>query len=108
MRFSVRRIKPMISRTSQCAALACSTSIDGDHRFGIADGADDHRADLRLVQPQPQQRIVELAERAHRPRTVAGLRRTRRRIAGCGESGAEMVSSQVRFARSIAPFTYLY
>jgi hypothetical protein len=48
-------------------------AIDGDDRFGIADGANDHRADLRLVQSQPQQDVVELPKRAHRPRAVAGL-----------------------------------
>ena len=45
--------------------------IHRKHRFSIAFGTDDHRADLRFVQPQPQKRIVELAKRAQRPPLVA-------------------------------------
>ena len=46
--------------------------IDRQHRVAIAFRADDDRADLRLVDAQPQQRIVELAERAQRPELIAG------------------------------------
>ena len=59
--------------------------IDREHRVAIALGPDHDRADLRLVDPQPQQRIVELAKRAQRPELIAGLQdlvRRRRLRAG--------------------------
>ncbi len=62
--------------------------IDVEHRLRVRQShATDDRADLRLVDPQPQNRIVQLAEGAERPRLVAGrhefigggrLRRVRR------------------------------
>ena len=67
-----------------------------EHGFGIARRAqDDHRADLGFVQPQPQQRVVELAERAKRPGLVAGRRGTRRRSPAAASRAREIVSSHV-------------
>ena len=53
-------------------AMRVERAIDVEHRLRIAGRAQQDRADLRLVQPQPQQRIVELAKRAQRPRLIAG------------------------------------
>ena len=83
----------MISRTSQCDALRVQRGIDGEHGRRIADRAQHDGADLRLVQPQAQQRVVQLAERAQRPRLVAGRQELVGRGRGCGVSGAAIVSS---------------
>ena len=45
--------------------------VHGQDGGGIPDGLDDDRADQRLVQAQPQQRVVQLAERTERPVLVA-------------------------------------
>ena len=47
--------------------------VDREHGVAVALGPEDDRADLRLVDAQPQQRVVELAERAQRPELIAGL-----------------------------------
>ena len=75
---------------------------------GSPSARSDHGADLRLVQPQPQQRIVELAERAQRPRADRRPSRIRRRSSAAASRAREIVSSHVRLARSMTPFTYLY
>ena len=43
-----------------------------DYPFEYSDRPDQHGTDLRLVQPQPQQRIVQFPKRPQRPRLVAG------------------------------------
>ncbi len=48
-------------------------AIDRQDRLGVAFGSDHDGADLRLVDAQTQQRIVQLAERAERPELIAGL-----------------------------------
>ena len=53
----------------------------------IAFGLDDDRADQRLVHAQPQQRVVELAERAQRPELIAGRDDRRPASIGCGRLG---------------------
>ena len=49
------------------------SSIDGEDRLRIAFGLENDGADLRLVEPQSQQRIIELAKRTQRPELIAGL-----------------------------------
>ena len=52
-------------------AIGVQRRVDVEHRLRIASRAQQNRADLRLVEPQPQQRVVQLAERADRPRLIA-------------------------------------
>ena len=67
----------------------------------------DDGADLGLVEPQAQERVVELAERAQRPELVAGrqelVRRVVRLAARLGR--ADRQRRTARLARSIAPVT---
>ena len=46
--------------------------VHGRNRRGRAHGPQDDHANLGLVQPQPQQAVVELAEGPHRPGLVSG------------------------------------
>ena len=87
-RFSVRFMKWMISRTSQWSACVEQRVVDGEHARRIALGLEDDRADLRLVDAQPQQRVVELAKCAQRPELIAGREDLRRASVGCAASGA--------------------
>ena len=82
--------------------------VDRQHRVAIAFGADHDGADLRLVDPQPQQRVVELAERAQRPELIAGLRGSPSGVDGCGPVGACTVRSAVRLSRLIVSVTAEY
>ncbi len=61
-------------------AMRVERSIDIEDGLRIARCAQENRADLRLVQPQPQKRIVELAKRPQRPRLIAGLLERVRRV----------------------------
>jgi len=47
--------------------------VDRDHRGTVAFGPHEDGADLRLVDPQAEQRIVQLAEGAQRPELIPGL-----------------------------------
>ena len=71
-RFSVRRMWLTISRTSQWSVVGGQRGVDGEHRLRVAARAQHDGADLGLVQAQPQQRVVELAEGAQRPGLIAG------------------------------------
>ena len=73
-RFSVRFMKWMISRTSQWSWCASSSSSSASIAVLIAAGLEDDGADERLEQAQPQQRVVQLAERAERPELIARRR----------------------------------
>ena len=87
-RFSVRFMKWMISRTSQCDWCASSVRSIATTACAVAFGPDDDGADLRLVDAQPQQRIVELAERAQRPELIARLAGSRPASTAAGRVGA--------------------
>ena len=104
-RFSVAANMPMISRTSQWSLLASSAASTASTACGIARGPQQHDADLGLVEPQAQQRIVQLAKARAAPRT--GRPRAMKLVGrrGCGVSGAPTVSSHTRLARSIVPRT---
>ena len=61
-------------------AMRVERPIDVQHGLRIARGAQENRADLGLVQPQPEKRIVELAKRPQRPRLIACLLERVRRV----------------------------
>jgi hypothetical protein len=48
-------------------------AVDGKHRGGVAFRPDHDRADLRLIDAEPQQRVVELPERAQGPEPITRL-----------------------------------
>ena len=98
-RFSVRFMKWMISRTSQCDWCATSVRSTASTASRSPSVRMTTRADFRLVDPQPQQRIVELAEGAQRPELIAGLRGSPPASTAAGRSGAWTVSSAVRLSR---------
>ena len=78
MRFSVRFMSRTISRTSQSSGARPARDRPRARASRSPLGPDDDRADLGLVQPEPQQHVVELAEGAQRPVVVARRVESRR------------------------------
>ena len=81
--------------------------VDGEHGLRVAGGAKDDGADLGLVEPKAQQRIVELAEGAERPRLIAGGQELVAASPAAASRAPRWSARTTRFARSIEPFTYL-
>ena len=79
--------------------------VDGEHAGRIALGANDDRADERLVDAEMQERRVELAERAKRPELVARLRGSPPGSWAGAVSGPLTVSVATRPGRSICSDT---
>ena len=72
------------SLTSQWSASVDSTDSAADDRVGVARGVQHPGADRRLVEPQPQQRIVELAAAAQSTNAAAPAIEIRARRWLCG------------------------
>ncbi len=72
--------------------------VDGEHRVGVARGLERDDADARLVEAQIEQRVVELAEGAERPRVGARFASSSG-VCGSAPSGARTVSVAVRARR---------
>ena len=95
-RFSVRLMKMHDLADEPVVPVRIERPSTASARRRIALRLDDDGADLRLVEAKPQERVVELAERAERPEPVARGDESRRACPAAPPSGAFTVSVATR------------
>ena len=101
-RRSVRRSRPIVSRTSQWSAMRQQRRVHRQHRGGVALGLEQPGADVELVGAHRQDRVVELARQRQRLPVGAGGLDARRCRPAARRCGALTVQVAVRRARSIS------
>ena len=91
-RLNTRFSSRVISRTSQSAGVRGQQRVGGEHPLRIALAAKHQQAEIGLVQPQMQQRVIQFARHRQRPERIA-------RSMNAGEVCGNRVRSEQRDRR---------